>query len=173
MKKAVFLFTALGLFVPQLAAAHCPLCTIGAGLAATGAALLGVKAIVIGVFIGAFALALGLWLGRIIKKTYIPYQKQALAVLSFAATVFPIQPLFQDYASIYISFAGNYGSLLNRTYAVDTFLAGSVVGALILIFTPKISSAITRARGGKTFAFQGMLLILVFLSVVSAIMQIL
>src|SRR3990172_1231972 len=55
------------------ASAHCPLCVLGAGAVATTATFLGVDDIVIGVSIGAFALALGLWISNVVKKKFIPY----------------------------------------------------------------------------------------------------
>lgn len=48
--------------------AHCPLCTAGAGVGALIAKELGMKSSAIGVWIGAFSVALGWWLGRIISS---------------------------------------------------------------------------------------------------------
>lgn len=58
---AIALFSVTAAALPRATFAHCPLCTIGAGAAAVGAAWLGVSYMVIGVFLGAFGLAIGLW----------------------------------------------------------------------------------------------------------------
>ncbi len=46
--------------------AHCPLCTAGAGVGALIAKELGLKSLVIGIWLGAFAVALGWWLGNVV-----------------------------------------------------------------------------------------------------------
>lgn len=136
--------------------AHCPLCTAGAGVAAAGAAWLGVNSTVIGILLGAFALALGLWIGGMIKRPSIKYQRGLIGIFSFLTTVLPLQPMLKDDTSIYISMAGDYGSLLNRTYLIDRFLVGSLMGAGILIAAPYLSQVLTQVRRGKMFPYQGL-----------------
>lgn len=139
------------------ALAHCPLCTIGAGLVAGGAAWLGVKYAVIGIFLGAFSFALGFWISTMIKKKYIPYQNWVLGLISFLTTILPLRPLLEDYGSLFISLSGDYGSLLNRTYLIDKFFVGSLAGAIILMISPYISKALTKSRKGKMlWSYQGM-----------------
>src|SRR3989338_799616 len=92
--------------------AHCPLCVIGAGAAATW---LGVKEIVVGLFIGAFAMAMGLWFAKIIKKKYIPYQSFIITALVFLSTIIPIIAIItseHNFYPLYIFLFGDYGSLL-------------------------------------------------------------
>ncbi len=156
---------------PGITLAHCPLCTVGAGIAAAGAAWLGVGSGSIGVFIGAFAVATGLWMHRLIKKSFFPHQSLALATTSFALTIIPMQPLFQDYTSLYISWAGDYGSWLNRTYVMDRFVIGALVGAVILAAAPAISRLISRARKGKMMPFQGITVTFGMLLFISVILQ--
>lgn len=172
VKITIFIAAILAMiFLPQGVLAHCPLCTIGAGAAAAGAAWLGVKYMVIGIFLGAFAVALGLWIGRMIKKSYIPHQTSLLGVLSFITTILPLRPLLKDYGSFYLSIAGDYGSFLNRTYLVDRFLLGSLIGALILVITPYISNLIIKTRGSKIFPYQGIIITFVLLLSTSLIIQ--
>ena len=52
--------------------AHCPLCSAGAGAAAGIASFLGIGLAVVGVFVGAFGLATGMWTTSFIDGTYIP-----------------------------------------------------------------------------------------------------
>lgn len=154
------------LFIP-IASAHCPLCTIGAGAAALGALWLGFSSFSIGLFLGAFALAMGLWVGRLIKRkvNLLPHQTMVIGIISFLTTIFPLQPILFDNSAIYISMSGDYGSWLNQTYYIDKYLVGSILGALILLISPHISKAISKARNNKTFPYQGMLITFVSLSI--------
>src|SRR3989339_671279 len=114
LKKLIAFFPFLLLM--QSAYAHCPLCTAGAAFAAGGAAWLGISKAIIGVFIGAFAVSTGWWVSNLLKKKYIPFQKIVLILVSYIATVLPILPLMPGFYPLLISFSGDYGSLLNRTY---------------------------------------------------------
>jgi len=156
----------LALLIPKVASAHCPLCTVAAGALAVLAASLGVSVVVVGVLIGAFSLALGLWLSGMVKREYIHYQKPILAALIFLATVLPIMPLVQDYGPFYVPFIGEYGT----TYAVNLYLLGVCIGALIMLVAPFLSSFITKLRG-KQIPFQGVTITILLLIVVSIIIQ--
>ena len=166
MKKIVPLLLMLAL-VPKAALAHCPLCTVGAGALAVLAASLGVSSTIVGVMIGAFALAMSLWIAKLPKKKYIPYQYPVLAVVIFVSTVVPIMPLIRDYSSIYVPFIGEYGA----TYMYDEFLAGSIVGALIVFVAPYLSTRVTKLRHGSQLPFQGIVLTFLLLIVASLIIQ--
>lgn len=155
--------------LPRVAQAHCPLCTVGAGAAAALAVWLGVKIMVMGVFMGAFALAMGLWIARLIKYRF-PYKGLLLGFASFLLTIFPLQPLFQDYTSLYITWGGEYGSIFNRTYVIDRFVIGAVIGAAILVAVPFLSKWIVRKRG-KFIPYQGIILVFAFLFLVALILQ--
>lgn len=165
---------ALGAFVVPLAAlAHCPLCTIGAGVAAAGAAWLGVDVAVIGIFIGAFGFAIGAWMGRmLIKKTFFRFQTELVGLLSFLATVLPIRAVLEEgYGSLYISLWGEYGSFLNRTYLIDRFLVGAIVGAFLLLSAPMVSRWVTRRRKGSTVPYQGIIITFTLLVAASLVGQ--
>ncbi|MEK7187271.1 MAG: hypothetical protein AAB691_00290 [Patescibacteria group bacterium] len=171
MKKFLWL-PAPFLFFPQLALAHCPLCTAGAGVLAVLAVSLGISSVVVGIMIGAFALALGLWLGGLPKKQYIPWQYSIIPILVFLGTVIPIMPLIRDYDPFYISWWGDYGTLFHNTYTIDLYLVGVVIGASIILVVPPISRLITKARG-KLLPYQGITLTFVLLLLASAIVEIL
>lgn len=155
---------------PGAALAHCPLCTAGVGLAALSAYKLGVSGLTVGLLIGAFAVALGLWLAKMVTKKYLPGQNNAIAILSWLTTVLPLQMLLSDYTSIFINWSGSYGSWLNRTYLVNLFLVGAVLGALLVYLAPRLSQFIAQRRG-KTFPFQTMTITFVLLLLVSLITQ--
>ena len=172
MKKILFYFVAiLALIVPKTASAHCPLCVAGAGALAVLAASLGVSSVVVGILIGAFALALGLWLAPLVKKQYIPYQKQILTLLIFVGTIVPIMPLIRDYGPLYISLGGEYGTLWHNTYTIDLFLFGSVVGVVLMLVAPLVSRLLTKLRS-KQIPYQGVTITLFLLVIASVIAQI-
>ncbi len=150
---------ALQLLLPATAYAHCPLCTAGAGVVAFGAAKLGVGAMSVGIFLGAFAVALGLWVARLLKKQYVPRQKEALAIFSFATTIFPLQSALADYTSVYLPFWGEYG----KTLLINRFLVGGIIGGVLILLSPYLSRKLALARGGAMYPFQGMVITLALL----------
>lgn len=149
---------------PLKALAHCPLCTAGAGAAALMALGLGISPAPIAIFIGAFAIAAGLWAARFFKKQYIPRQNAALAALSYVATIAPLAPILSDYRSISIFVAGDYGSLLNRTYLINIFVAASIAGGAIVALAPRISRFVSSLRKGAVLPFQGIVITFLLLA---------
>jgi hypothetical protein len=158
------------LFSPIVTFAHCPLCTAGAGLVAIGAYWIGVSGMTIGVLLGAFAMALGLWIARLIKKKYISQQDNVIGVFSWVTTILPLQMILSDYTSIYINWIGQYGSLFNRTYPINLFLIGSVIGGVILYVSPPLSRVVTERRG-KMIPYQGLIITFMLLILTSLITQ--
>ncbi|MFB6306225.1 MAG: hypothetical protein ABEH43_04435, partial [Flavobacteriales bacterium] len=102
--SVVFLFA----ISASAALAHCPLCTAGAGLAAGLAAWLGVSELSIGLFIGAFAVAVGIWIANILKFNF-KGKSEALITVSFATTIFPLLYMFSESIPLYINWYGGYG----------------------------------------------------------------
>jgi hypothetical protein len=168
LKKHGSVFAVALLLSTQIVKAHCPLCTIGAATAAGGAAYLGVSNTVIGIFIGAFAVSIGWWFARIIKKQFVPYQKPAIIILSFLTTVIPMMPLLSDIHGLYIPWIGAYGS----TLAIDLFIVGALLGGFITSITPWLSKKITALRNGKMIPYQGILLTVCLLLISGVIIQI-
>lgn len=162
---------ALLLSVPAVEA-HCPLCTIGAAAAAGGAAYLGVHGIVIGLFMGAFAVSIGWWVSGLIKKQYFKYQKQAIILLSFLTTVFPMLAILSDVQPFLVSMSGSYGSLLNRTYLIDLFILGSLIGGFIVSITPMLSKKLSGLREGKMMPYQGIILTFGLLIIIGVVLQV-
>lgn len=173
MRRAAFaVLVASALLLPAQALAHCPLCTAGAGALAVFAAYLGVSTFTVGVLVGAFALALGLWIAGMPKKQYFKHQRPVLAAAVFLGTVLPVMPLVQDYAPLYVPLWGRYGNPFNRTYAVNLYLAGIPLGMLALWIAPRLSRALTRARG-RQLPYQGLGITFLLLGVIGVIVQLL
>jgi hypothetical protein len=167
MKKYLLALPLIAL-IPKVVSAHCPLCTAGAGVLAVLAAYLGVSSIVVGVLIGAFALALGLWISGRIRKKYIRYQKHILSALIFLGTVIPIMPLIQHYGPFYVPFIGEYGT----TYTINLYVFGIIIGALIILAAPLISRLVTKIIS-KQLPFQGVSITFTLLVATSILIQLL
>lgn len=148
-------------FLPVLfattAKAHCPLCSAGAGGFAAVASALGVGLEIVGVFVGAFGIATGLWTSRYITEQYLPRQKWIVSFAVYLTIVVPLLPMMTDHVAVSVSIAGEYGSALNRLYLLNSYMIGAVLGGLLTAATPRMSEWITEARG-STVPFQGMTL---------------
>ena len=167
----IFSFIFSFYFSLKVVMAHCPLCTVGAVAAAGGAAWLGVDKIVIGLFIGAFAVSMGWWMSNLIKKNHM-LKTPVLVSSSFLLTVIPLLSVIEiPPYPLFISYFGDYGSLFNRTYLINLFLVGSIIGGLIVSLTPTISRKITALRNGITMPFQGVILTFSLLIILGVILQ--
>ncbi len=155
------------IFLSKSVMAHCPLCVVGAGALGAGAMWLGVSKVVVALFIGAFAMSMGMWFARIIKKQFIPLQKIFIIAIIFFTTVLPLMPLFKALGPLYLSFIGEYGT----TYVFNYSLASSFLGGAIVLSTPSISKFITKKRNNKIFPFQGTLLTILLLIIIGIILQ--
>jgi hypothetical protein len=62
---------------------------------------------------------------------------------------------------------GEYG----RTFLIDKFLVGAVIGAAVLYSAPLLSKKLAQARGNKMIPFQGMLISLITLLLASAVLE--
>lgn len=166
----LLILAAILLLFSGYATAHCPLCTAGAAAAAAGAMYLGVAKPVLGLFIGAFAVSMGLWFANRAPKNYVPRQKPVLIIASFLLTVVPVLPVIGQKKAFYIGLAGSYGTLLNNTYMYDASLATAVVGGAIVTFSPKISRKITEVRG-EHVDYQGIIVTLSTLIALGVVLQ--
>jgi hypothetical protein len=171
MKKLTILTFLSTFLFPGNVYAHCPLCTGGAGAAAVAAAYFGVKYGSLGVLLGGFAVALSLWIAHKPKQKF-KLQSQVLFWAIYLSTIIPFYFMFKgDYVSKYISMNDDYGSLLNRTYLIDLFIVGALLGSIIVYVSPKLSSALSAKRGGESIRFQGLIINFTLLIVGSVILQ--
>ncbi len=171
--KKLLLGVLMNLLLVKGVYAHCPLCTVGAAAAAGGAAYLGVNEVVVGLFTGAFAVSIGWWISRLIKKKHVPFQRALIILFSFLTTVLPLLAIEKGFYPFYISLFGEYGSLFNRTYLMNLFLIGSIFGGLIVTITPTLSSMISNARNGRMIPYQGAILTFTLLIISGVIIQLL
>jgi hypothetical protein len=99
-------------------------------------------------------------------------KKFLIALIAFLVTVVPLMSVMPEYIPVYISLAGDYGSLLNRTYLLSSFLGGSLIGAILLAATPWFNKKLTELVG-KRIPFQGVVLTIISLTVVGVLLQVL
>lgn len=170
-KYLLLSFLTLPVLLASRVSAHCPLCTAGAAAAAGGAIWFGVNNVVVSILIGAFAVSMGWWFSRMIKKQYIPLQRTVIILLSFGLTIIPILPIIGSQDPYFISMMGEYGTLLNRTYIIDMGLVGSFIGGLIMIVSPGISQKITKLRKGKHISYQRMIVTFSLLAIAGVLAQ--
>jgi len=172
MEKRHNLFL-LGIFLPffiKSVSAHCPLCTIGAGAGAGLAAYLGVSKVVIGLFMGAFAMSMGMWFARWAdkKKKIIPFQKTLIIAIVFLTTVIPLMPIFSAIGPLYIPFMGEYGT----TYAFNYSIISTLFGGFLVFVSPRINRKL-KEKTKKSIPFQGILITFVLLLIFSGIIEVL
>jgi len=155
----------LGLsLLPSLAHAHCPLCTAGAGILAVVAASIGVPVLVVSTLLGGAALSMGIWLGKVLKKKFIPYQRHVITWLVYFSTVIPLWPILKDYKTLYAPFLG-FDKYANKI-PVDLYAVGVIIGAIILLVTPYLSKKLSVVAGKQIIPFQGIVITLLLLIIV-------
>ena len=180
MKKRGILagFLALSVLFTQTVKAHCPLCTAGAGALALGAVAIGVSPAVVAIFIGGFAMSMGMWTSKwakrkFLKKNYVPFQEGFIVLLVFLSTLVPIISMLAVFKGFNIFLYGSYGGLLNRSYMYNLSWVTSLFGAFVVFKSPSWNKKIKEMRDGKGIPFQGTILTITLLLVVGGILQIL
>ena len=164
-KKIILLLVFASLlfaYAPEVHA-HCPLCTAAVGTAAISAKYYGMDTSIIGLFIGAFGISTGLWIGRKIKKQYIKFQLPIVVLLSFVLTVIPLMSV--DNSTIYapVLLLGPAGSVLNKVYWINKILFGSIIGGAASLLGFWLHTYIKKVRGSVLFPYQGIAITLTLL----------
>jgi hypothetical protein len=147
----------------QRVSAHCPLCTAGVGAAAVSAKYFGLDASIIGLFIGAFGVSTGLWIGRKLKKQYIKFQLALIVAASFLLTVIPLMNVVDEHFYVPVLWAGSVGSIFNSIYSVDKILFGSILGGLTSLAAFWLHLYLKKIRGSVLIPFQGIVFTLLML----------
>lgn len=169
MIRYITIFVALIVAIsPKIALAHCPLCVVATGGLALLAASLGLSSAVVGIVSGSFALAMGLWFARLIKRKRVIYQDWLITAFVYLTTVLPLMPLAMEYKPLFIPFVGEYGT----TYSINLFLLGSIIGGIIVLIAPALSRMMSRITG-KHINFQQLITIGVLLVLTSAVIEVL
>lgn len=138
----------------RLVHAHCPLCTAAVGAGVLGARYFGLGDSIVGLFVGAFGIATGLWLASKIKQRYIPFQTALIAAGSTALTVLPLMALSDQLLYIPPLLLGT-NTWLSQALFVNKFLVGSIIGAIVSGLAWQFHLYIKKLKGRVLFPFQG------------------
>lgn len=150
--------------------AHCPLCTGAIGMAAVSMKYYGVDTSIIGIFIGAFAISTGLWIGRKIKRQYIRFQLPIIVLASFLLTVLPLSSIDGGNVFFPVLLFGEPGSVFNKIYWVNKIIFASIIGSMTTLAAFWIHNKVKKVNGGVLFPYQGLVFTLVLLGITGAAM---
>jgi len=154
--------------------AHCPLCTGAVAGAAVVAKYYGMDLIILGLFVGAFGISTGLWVGRKMKKEYFKFQLWTIVLVSFLLTVIPLRMLGGENIYIPLRLFGEVGSMFNKIYWVDRLFFGSLVGGVLSVLAFGVHNTVKKYNNGNVlFPFQGIALTVGFLAIAGIIVQLL
>ena len=170
--RILFLPILAFLLIPY-ASAHCPLCTAAVGVGAVYANSIGLDISIIGLFIGAFGISTGLWIGKKIKKNYFKFQLPIITISSFLLTIIPLRFISKDNIFLPVIWFGTYGSLFNKVYVIDKLILGGIIGAVITILAYNLHTYIKKVKGKVLFPFQGIAFTLAFLFIATGILYLL
>lgn len=145
-----FLFLAV-----QRTYAHCPLCVAGAGVGLSLSRVLGIDDTITGVWIAAVLGASALWLSNMIKKRYVPFQELVIYLFVLVTTVIS----FYRFGLI----NEHNGLLLN----LPKLTLGIIVGGVGFWLADKLSGLIRKQRGKVLFPYQGVVVPLGAMTVLS------
>ena len=153
-------------FFSKTALAHCPLCTGAIAVAAVTAKYYGVDTSIIGLFVGAFGVSTGLWVGRwLAKKGWqkVRWELWWVALAAYLTTVVPLLWLGGDQLYISLLLWGEPGALLNNVYSFDAMVFGSVIGGLLTTVGLGVHTGVKRKLGRVLFPYQGIAFTLILL----------
>lgn len=130
-------------------------------------AFLGISNAAVFLFVGAFAMFIGMWLVKFVEKKYVPFQKTLIITSVFVFLFLLLLPIFNSLGPIYFSFLGEYGT----TFLFDYSLLSGLFGGLMIFLAPSASQKITKMRNGKNISFQIIILSVVSLLIVGTGIQ--
>ena len=167
--RKLLVFLVLFLFLMPFAYAHCPLCTAAVGAAAVSAKYYGMDLSIIGLFIGAFGVSTGLWIGLKIKN-YFKFQLPVIVLLSFLLTALPLLYISNEHIYLPILWLGSAGSIFNKVYWINKILFGSIIGAAASILAYLLHIHVKKTRGKVLFPFQGIVFTISSLAITGLVM---
>lgn len=170
-KRAIPVLSFLLLFAGSKGVhAHCPLCVGAVGAAATVAELYGVDASIVGLFVGALGISMGLFTARKLKRQYIPFQAPIVVIISFILTILPVMYVSSGTVYMPVFLAGDAGSLLNKVYWVSKLVVGGMIGGVAGAAAFGMHHYTKKLNGKVLFPYQGVVFTIGLLTVAGLIM---
>ncbi|MDP3026242.1 MAG: hypothetical protein Q8N63_00930 [Nanoarchaeota archaeon] len=161
---------ALTINVP-LVSAHCPLCAAAAGAGIGIARWAGVDDSIVGLFLGAFIVSLGLWFNNMLKKrkVNIPIQKILLIFASFLLTIIPLYlaGIIKNFAIV--KSLPELSMLGFEVFGIDKLLFGTIIGVIFVGFSFSLSDYIKKLNGKVLFHYQGILFMIFTLLILTEV----
>jgi len=161
--NALVLIALMGLGATP-AYAHCPLCTAAAGAGVLASRFLGVDDLIIGIWLGAAMLSMGLWISNSIKK----YFKGQGFVISLVLILSIVLPLYGG------GFLGNQSHQLffmmpsGALFGIDRMIIGIIAGVAVFIGADYLSQLVKKKKG-LLFSYQTITFIMTSLLLASLI----
>lgn len=156
----------------RIAYAHCPLCVTAVGAGILGAKSFGLGDGIVGLFVGAFAIATGIWIAKKTKARFnvIPLQTPLIVTLSWLVTVIPMLGLSNQMLYLPVFLLGPAGSLFNQVHFLSKFFLGSIIGGIVSIAALRAHYSVKAWHGKTLFPFQGIALTVLSLVIASGVL---
>jgi len=150
----------LGLSLPGLTQAVCPVCTIAVGAGVGLCRWLGIDDLISGVWIGGLIVSMVIWFLDWLDKKGIRFKFLRFIVIVLFYFII-IAPLY---------WAGIMGHPLNKFGGIDKLLFGIISGSISFIISVWLNSFLKKKNQGKViFPFQKVVLPILFLLITSLI----
>lgn len=121
---------------------------------------------VVGVLVGAFGLALGIFIARVLPERYIPRQTQVFGLIAFLAIVVPFRYFVSGFNPVYIPI-----SISGNLYLLEKFFLGAFLGGAVLIVAPLICRLLMSIGSSKESPLLDLVLSLGFLALAAYFFQ--
>jgi hypothetical protein len=132
----------MGLALAKPVFAHCPLCVAGAGVGLSLSRVLGIDDSITGVWLAAFLGAMSLWISNLIKKKYIPLQREIIYIGVFVTTIIS----FYRFGLI-----NEHNGLI---YNIPKLTFGILTGGTFFYLVDRVNDSIKRTREKVLFPYQ-------------------
>lgn len=153
------------------AAAHCPLCVVGAGAGLSLARAFGIDDSITGVWIAALLGALALWTNNLLKKQYISFQRELLYLGFFGLTLWSFYS-FNDFTISKYDFA-LIDTHAGQIFGLDKLTFGIIVGGVLFYLVDVANALIRQKRGKSFFPYQGVVISLAGMLILSVLVWVL
>ena len=173
MNKRVLLFVSATIIIliilSQSVLAHCPLCTAAAGVGIGVARWIGVDDSIVGLFLGAFIVSMGLWFNNLLKKrkANIPFQGFLIVFASFLLTIIPLYLAGIINNLEIVKSLPELSVLGLGVFGIDKLLFGTIVGIIAVGSSFSLSDYFKKKKGKGLFPYQGVLFMIVTLLILS------
>ncbi|MDP2925122.1 MAG: hypothetical protein Q8N99_01995 [Nanoarchaeota archaeon] len=159
------------IILSQSVLAHCPLCTAAAGVGIGVARLLGVDDSIVGLFLGALIVSMGLWFNNWLKKkdVKIPFQGFLIVFASFLLTIIPLYLIGIIRNFEIVRSLPELSMLGLGVFGIDKLLFGTLVGIIVIGSSFSLSDYIKKKNGKVLFPYQGISFMLMTLLILSEI----